>query len=241
MLKRIAFCGAILLSGTSAFADIYNAVNDFPTVGPLTLAISGVWSYGYATTLSPVVDFAPDLAAPNYFGDGNASGFSEFGGTSLPTVLKNTTGSTIPIEAATIGPWPADLLLLHPGSAGQDSVVRFTAPASATYVVTGEFQEIGDNISNGANGVTTDSIIRSGSSLFSVSSSSTAAMFSFSTHLNAGDTLDFAVGLGPQNQFSFDSTGFNAIISPTPEPGFYGVLALGLTGVVVAIRRRKIA
>jgi hypothetical protein len=29
--------------------------------------------------------------------------------------------------------------------------------------------------------------------------------------------------------------------SYTPEPGFYGTLALGLSGMLVAVRRRKIA
>jgi len=124
-------------------------------------------------------------------------------------------------------------------------VVRFTAATTATYVVTGEFIEIGDNITNPSPaGVTDDSvnITTSGpnsTTIKSTTSSSTPYYFSFDQALAAGQSLDFAVGLGPQGQFSYDSTGFNATISATPEPGFYGVLALGLSGLILVLSRRR--
>ncbi|MGA3190101.1 MAG: hypothetical protein ABSF22_23585 [Bryobacteraceae bacterium] len=216
-------------------------MNDFPTtITNSTLAINGVWSYGWlaAGTQTP---FGLDLAAPNYFGDGNASGFSEFGGTSLPTILKNTTGSTIPVEGGTIGPWPANLLLLHPGPNGDVSVVQFTAPTAGSYSVSGEFLAMGNTITNPSTpGQTTDTVVVAGTTVTTIYSSNTAQPFSFTTSLTAGQTIDFEVGLGPAGQFSFDSTGFNAAItSATPEPGFYGVLALGLTGLAAAARRLK--
>ena len=229
-----------LLAGAMLFvsnglAETFNAVSDFPSITSSTSPINGVWAYGYATTLSPV-NFATDLPAVNYFGDGNASGFSEFGGESLPTILKNTTGATIPVEAITIGPWPADLLLMHPGP-NEYSVLQFTAPVTGTYSVNGEFLEIGSNYGNTGNtGVTTDSVIQGGStSLFVAYSASTPASFNLSPHLTAGETLDFAVGLGPTGQFSYDSTGFNANISvSTPEPASVFDLAAMLASLGIA-------
>ena len=72
MFKRIAFSGVVglLISATAAFANDYDAVADFPTTPTLSNVHNGVWSYGTATTLSPV-DFSLDTTATaNYFGDG---------------------------------------------------------------------------------------------------------------------------------------------------------------------------
>jgi hypothetical protein len=41
----------------------------------------------------------------------------------------------------------------------------------------------------------------------------------------------------PGNQTNFIDAQFNA--NATPEPGFYGLLALGLSGLVTVVRRRK--
>lgn len=244
MFNRIVVCGVIgiLASATAAFATVYDAVTDFPTVNLSTSPQNGVWSYGYATTLNPVNFSLDTTATADYFGDGNAAGFYTQTGLNLPTILKNLTNSTIPREDGTIGPWPADLLLLHPGQTGDYSVVRFTAPTSATYVVTGEFMAIGD--STGGNGVTTDSAsittsVPSSTPIYQTTSITTPYTFAFNETMTAGQSLDFAVGLGPQGQFSYDSTGFDATISATPEPGFYGVLALGLAVLAFAARRRR--
>ncbi len=228
--------GAMLFV-SNGLADTSNAVNDFPSITSSTSPINGVWAYGYATSLSPV-NFLPSLPSPNYFGDGNAAGFSESGGNSLPTILKNTTGATIPVEDGTIGPWPANLLLMHPGPNAQYSVLQFTAPVSGRYNVTGEFLEIGSNY--GGNGVTTDNIILGGStSVFVAYSASTPAYFNLSPYLTAGETLDFTVGLGPAGQFYYDSTGFNANIT-TPEPAGVVDLAamLAFLGIATWLWRR---
>jgi hypothetical protein len=255
MSRNIAVIGGILSFGViPSFATVYNATNDFP--GGITTSTSptnGPWSYGYASTLNPVDFTLYNNATSDYFGDGNTAGFftqtsgGGYGFYNLPTVLKNTTGSTLGccVEAGTIGPWPANLLLMHPGPTGLASVVRFTAPSSALYVVSGEFVAMGNY-----SGQTTDSVsFTSGltsTQLASTASSSNPYFFSFSQFMNAGQSLDFSVGLGPNGQFYWDSTGFDATITsnsefgaPTPEPAFYGTLALGLTGLFVAARRRK--
>jgi hypothetical protein len=235
MLKRIALCGLVAFCGSAslAFADLYNAVNDFPTsitTGTLPVSSNGVWSYGYSVTLP--VTFLPDLASPNYFGDGNAAGFSQSGDTSLPTVLQNISSGTLNSEGGTIGPWPTNLLLMHPGPTGNYSVVQFTAPSTGRYTVSGEFVAMGN-----FTGETTDSILTSTGSLLFTGYSTSAPSFDFSTSLTAGESLDFVVGLGPQGQFMYDSTGFNATI--TPEPSLYGILALGLACFAAAVCRRN--
>lgn len=249
MLKRILIvCCVFALTAIPSFAAIYDAVTDFPTVNSNSNPVSanGVWAYGFSTGLNPVT-FSLDTNA--WTGDGNAAGFytttssGNYGTYNLPEVLKNITGGTIPfgVEAGTIGPWQDNLLLLHPGPSGEYSVVQFTAPAAATYVVSGTFVAIGNfsgDTSDSAS-VTTSGPNSSSTLLYSTTSTTPNSNFSFTQSMTQGQTLDFAVGLGPQGQFYYDSTGFDATISATPEPGFYGLLALSLSGVTIVVSRRK--
>ena len=247
MFKRIVFPCLIglLISTSSAYADIWSAVDDFPTVTSSTSPYNGAWAYGYASTLNPV-NFTPDATAtPDYFGDGKAAGFytattGPYSGNvsyNLPTVLKNISGGNL--NESSINSWPTDVLLMHPGPNADYSVVQFTAPSTATYQVTGYFTALDIQ----TYGVTNDSVsLTSGGSstlLYSATSRTNPQnTFNFDLSLTAGQSLDFAVGLGPGNQFYNDSTGFAATIT-TPEPGAYGVLVLGLGGLLAAVRRRK--
>lgn len=212
-------------------ATVYSAVSDFPTVGNATSPLNGVWSYGYATTLSPL-NFTPDSTSTgDYFNDGNAAGFytPTTVNYDLPAILKNVSGGTLDGIVGTIGPWPTSLLLLHPGESGAYAVVRFTAPTSATYNVSGLFTAMGNY-----SGATVDTVVYGPGStvLFSTVSTNGPHPFSFSQSLAAGESLNFAVGFGPSGQFYYDSTGFDVTI--TPEPAFYGFLTLGLGGLALA-------
>jgi len=188
------------------------------------------------------VNFTQDTTATtDYFGDGKAAGFytptsgTSYGPYNLPTVLQNISGGNL--NEGSITNWPTTLLLLHPGPSGDYSVVRFIAPTSATYVISGIFTAI-----DSGNTADTASVTTSGPSstlLYSTNSTSAPHTFTFNQALTAGESLDFAVGWGVNNQFDNDSTGFDATITATPEPGLYGVLALGLTALVVAVCRRK--
>ena len=40
--------------------------------------------------------------------------------------------------------------------------------------------------------------------------------------------------------FAFNSAGYsNTFLAPIPEPGFYGVLAIGLAGLFLAVKYRR--
>jgi hypothetical protein len=225
---------------TPAFGD-FSVVNDFPAVPSTPMSANGVWGYGYSLNLSPFAFVSDTNATSNYFGDGSkvVGFYSPLSGvgSQLPTVLANKTGGDF--TGFGVGPWNPTFLLLHPGSENQYSVIQFTAPVAGSYSIGGEFMGIATA------GTTSDAhILLSGStSVFSQEitglGASSAHSFNLIESLSAGETVDFAVGFGDNNNYNSDSTGLQANMSLTPEPMFYGVLAIGLTGLYVAVRRRR--
>jgi hypothetical protein len=147
------------------------------------------------------------------------------------------------------GPYNNIAILLNENGPGQISTASNTISGltvGQTYDLT--FQYWGDNVPFSSNGDT----------------------YSFDVNINGTDTLFKNVqniGLGSGNShmasiqfvasdttsliFTQDTVAYggaeaspiidNINIAATPEPGFYGVLALGLTGLITAIRRRKSA
>jgi len=70
--------------------------------------------------------------------------------------------------------------------------------------------------------------------------------FSSSRIIQAGGTIDFAVGRGSNGSFLYDSTGLDARIDvgsapPFPEPGTYAMMLGGPCLVGIAGLRRKAA
>jgi len=127
---------------------------------------------------------------------------------------------------------PTDELQLHPGIDGEDAVVRWTAPSSGAFFITGKFE--------GLDSTTTDvHILLNGGTLLSgsIRSNGAAVPFTLTTGVNAGDHLDFVVGFCP-NDYFFDSTGLAATIAPVPEPNSFALVIVGLF-VFVILRRRR--
>ncbi len=102
--------------------------------------------------------------------------------------------------------------------AGDDSDVRFTAPASGTYEITGSFVALDTT-------TTLDSILVNGTPVFSTficnpgngeacAPTNTRAPFSVVKTLTAGNTVDFIVNCcsGSDQTFLFDSTGLSGAI-----------------------------
>jgi hypothetical protein len=139
----------------------------------------------------------------------------------VPAVFGNR--SNVPINYGSIVQAPSELNL-HPGPLGERSVVRFTAPAAGLHNISGQF------IGIDTGGTTTDVLIfrrnNIGSALLffgSVNGYLDTEPFSITNlSLNAGDIIEFSVGFGSNGNFSADSTGLTAVISPaglpTPTP-----------------------
>ena len=131
---------------------------------------------------------------------------------------------------------PAHQIWMHPGaptSGNAFSVLRWTAPTPGLFDVSASFR--GDDF---AYPTSTDvHILLNGSSLFSggVYVYGPAGSFSDTVSVKAGDTIDLAVGLGTDGNYTGDSTGISFTVASVPEPDGALLLTLGV-GIVGAIR-----
>ncbi|MBS0191321.1 MAG: hypothetical protein U0573_09665 [Phycisphaerales bacterium] len=214
-----------IAAGRSAQAAFYSAAADFSP----TNNSNGVWSFGQFNSLG-----APFILH-------GANGTSSYGfdywsaspGFSLPGVLHNATASSIHYGTAIYNPGQ---LVLHPGASNEYSVVRFTAPVTGLYSFQASFigaDFVGPTTSNavllhngvslfGANVIGYQTVVSSGMMLMS---------------LTAGDTLDAAVGFGPNGTYYGDSTGLDFTVESVPSPGADCLLGLAL--VCTGSRRRR--
>jgi hypothetical protein len=164
---------------------------------------SGAWSYGYRATGGSGFALYTNLSAPYAGVDRWSSAQAP-----EPMVAYNRTGQTA--SYLTIS-HPADVLNLHPGPAGQKSVVRWTAPFSGTVNIEGRFEGIDTH------GTTTDVAVvqNSATTLFSrnINGYGVKAPFSITKSVDAGDTIDFSVGYGSNANYFYDSTGLSISIT----------------------------
>lgn len=224
----------LLLGQPSVHAGlVFDVAADFsPTSNP-----NGVWQYGWSSTAGGT--FAPYTSA---FVDG-------FGldvwttDPAIPSlnVTSNRGSSAIVISNTVFAPGRVNF---HPGIAGQNSVIRWTAPSPGLVTVNSVFE--GRDFAVGA---TTDvHVFRNGVSIFdgTVSGFGPTQATSFQTTLLvlSGDTVDFSVGIGPNGTFVSDSTQIDAVLSystsvPEIDPaGLGSVLAL-VTGSLGLLERRR--
>jgi hypothetical protein len=193
---------------------VYNAVSDFSaTANP-----NGVWSYGWSATLGGPLNLYTNSDSTCYTG---VSGWSELatGITCLPppALLHNNTNQLIHLFPTVV--LPPTVLLLHPGTAGEYSVLQWTAPTSGRFQIFAYFTGL-----DSAGPTTTDVHVLA----FSPKTQSTTTLYSGHitsfllpstinfppTHFSAGDTVSFAVGFGADGNYNSDSTGVAARIWP---------------------------
>lgn len=208
-------------------------------VGPYDLAAdfstaanpNGVWSYGYSVTLGGALILHTSTSPhPAY---STISNWHTDLGYGVPVILRNSTAGTVTNDTGSIVLTPGQLAS-HPGTSGEFSIIRFTAPTAGLFNVTGAFQ--------GADlvGSTTDvHILLNGSSVLAgnVSGFGAGSGPAFNTDLSlaSGDRLEFVVGWA-NGDFTWDSTAISAVITQVPEPGAAAFFVIG--GMVLALRAR---
>jgi hypothetical protein len=221
--------GGTVVPSSAVVVGTYDLAADFSTAANP----NGAWSYGYSTTLGgPVVLHTSTSPNPAYT---TISNWHTDLGYGVPVILRNSTAGTVTNDTGTIVLTPGQLAS-HPGTSGEFSIVRFTAPTAGMFNVVGAFQ--------GADlvGATTDvHILLNGSSVLAGNVSGFGAgsgpAFNADLSLASGDRLEFVVGWGNGN-FTWDCTAISAVITQVPEPGTAALVALG--GMVLALRSARV-
>ena len=209
----VALCLSVGLYTAPSEAVIYDATVDFSAINNP----NGVWSYGYSLTGGAGYAFTLfntatiSVTTPGW----NASTYQTLG---APTIWKNLTGGV------SFGATPGQILL-HPGPNNYSpAILRFTAQTSGTYNFTAMFFPGDTGIMNGAMILNNNDV----APLYYVASTDTTPSFSSSVLLQAGNTLDLAVGNNGSFYFGNTPVSFVLSNSPIPEPGTYSLLLCGL-------------
>ena len=209
--------GMIGAVAQTTHAQTYNAVSEFSlTQGGTT----GVWSYGYSAygridsrvvndTFYPFSQRGTDASCGSNFTKWTSPEV-EVG---IPVIGRFDSASTVHCNGFN---YPPDMLAVHPGyhwDASRRSVLRWTDPAAATYLVQGAFEKLDPR-------ATTDlKILKNATApaLFSgvVHNGNYQQAFSFTVDVAQGDTIDFSIGDAGDGYYS-DSTGIAVTIGPPP-------------------------
>ena len=216
---------------TQGLATVWDATKDFGPSNP-----NGTWSYGYGvpgTSFTPDPIYNPDCALVS----GQVCWTAQLS-EQLPDVAFNTTGNYLNFITVVL---PPDALNVHPAwNYGQDTIVAWTAPSSGLYEINGFFEAL-DISPSGIIGL----VYRNGTQLYSQELLGPPAHqpdqvggrenFYFQLQLNAGDVISF--GVNNDGSASNDTTGFNATVTPIPEPSSMILLGTALMGLVGAVPR----
>lgn len=199
--------------------DSWDAAADFgPSTNP-----NNVWSYGYLLALD-----GPLTLYPDYFSTSTLAGWVlDNSPDSQGSVMLNA--SDIPVDANPYY-WEAWQLTPHPGPGGRMATVRWTAPLAmyvkVASVFTGQMMDQ----------TTTDvHVTKNGVALFDGTVSGFAGTaangytdavgtspkqaFNAVIHVDAGETIDFVVGPGPNANNLHDLTGLTAVVSALTQRG----------------------
>ncbi|HZD94818.1 MAG TPA: LamG-like jellyroll fold domain-containing protein, partial [Candidatus Sulfotelmatobacter sp.] len=165
---------------------------------------TGPWTYGSTPTRGGT--FTPYAFTGQFAGMPGWFRTAQGPVATAPLLVYNNTGISVVSGGLNI---PPETLLLHPGTSGENSVLRFTAPVTGSFLVQGRFY--------GVDTTTTDVsiLLNSTTTLLAgnINERNFGIPFTFVRTLNAGDKLDFSVGIGSNNNNSLDSTAMQLIIT----------------------------
>jgi hypothetical protein len=193
------------------------------------------WSYGYRNTVA-------SLALTLFAGPGDHT--NVYGGS--PSVQGWTLGGVVPALGVNVSDspvifnfGPGNLVPLNPGEmsmhpqVGQHVVVRWTTPADGEYTINSHWEDQDPYGGSGAAGyVVINGLIVAGGP-WSNGAGNGFTDTNRTVPLVAGDVVDFV--LDANGGFDFDTTKFNATVTPEPTTAAMLLLSTGLLGV----RRRR--
>ena len=110
---------------------------------------------------------------------------------------------------------PAGTLNMHPGPSGENSVIRWTAPASGSYRVQEWFKGNSWGAPWGDPTTSDVAVLHGASQLFSgyITTYNQPLTFDLIVTVASRDTIDFTVGFGNNGTYSGDATGISGTIS----------------------------
>lgn len=170
---------------------------------------NGVWSYGWTQSLGATLNLFPNQTPVSgmYVWTSTCCGSQ----TGPPGDGYNETGASITVGTVTV---PAKTLWFSPGPQDQNSVIRWTAPASGTYQIKAVFW--GDDFVGPTS--TSVAVLHNDATLYTSFVNgfgpSSDQSYTGTVRVNAGDTVDFTVAYGPDGNYGYDSTGVSAVITP---------------------------
>ncbi|MCE5200799.1 MAG: hypothetical protein ABFD54_13160 [Armatimonadota bacterium] len=165
------------------------------------------WSYGWAVNLNNGYSFTK-YGSSDTVGGSLTRWFSPQLGNN-PCVVYNPTNQSQDYS----GTIPAGGVAACPSPGGQKSIIRWTAPRDGKYAISVIFAP-----NSGASTNTDVHVLRNGASLYDGVMDGDYKSYSVPTSLVSGNTVDFAVGFGPDGNSESDTTGINIVIDYTPEP-----------------------
>lgn len=201
---------ALLFGAVPAPAQTYDFVADYSIAGNP----NGAWSYGWETFRGGPFTLM-DRGWTDY-SYGTQDVWSSSVAPSSPSIALAVTDINHPTLFV-----PAGTVNTHPGYNGENPVVRWTAPASGTYLLEGWFigNDHGWTWQQGVTTTTDVAVLRGPLEVFSgyVESYNVPLPFSVTLPLLTGETVDFNVGFGRNGSWWHDSTGLAATITKVSD------------------------